>query len=298
MKIREAENYIAAKLECIYPANEAGNISKLVIEHITGLLPAAMNTRKDEDHGTLSLAAIDPFIKRLLNHEPIQYIMNKTWFYGLELFIDASVLIPRPETEELADWVIKDIKKSGLDVFSRNPLRADETSRLKIMDICTGSGCIALALKKAIPLAEVWGCDISEAALNIARRNGSQLDIRVDFQGMNFLDAGQQKLLPSVDVVVCNPPYIPVKDRQTMQPNVLQFEPHVALFVPDEDPLVFYKALAYYGSHRLHDKGCIYMEIHESLAAGVMSIFTKDYEVEVRRDMQGKERMVKAKRRM
>jgi release factor glutamine methyltransferase len=297
MKIREAEKHIATRLATTYPENEAANIAKLLLEHLTGLSRNEIASRKEEAPIALVASTMESYISRLQAHEPIQYIMNKAWFYGLELFIDSSVLIPRPETEELTDWVVKDVKQSGLDVFSRNPLRADETSRLKILDVCTGSGCIALALKKAIPLAEVWGCDISEAALNIARRNGSELDIRVDFQGMNFLDPAQQKLLPSVDIVVCNPPYVPLKDRQSMQANVLQFEPHVALFVPDEDPLVFYKALAYYGSHRLHDKGCIYMEIHESLAAGVMSIFTNDYEVELRKDMQGKERMVKARRR-
>ena len=297
MKIREAEKLIAGNLANIYSTSESENIARLLIEHLTGLPPAQINEKKEEENEKLDPQQIETLTGRLLKHEPIQYLMQKTWFYGLELFVDPCVLIPRPETEELTDWVVKDIKRSGLDVFSKNPVRADETSRLKIIDICTGSGCIALAIKKAVPLAEVWGCDISEAALNIARRNGAEQDIRVDFQGMNFLDPAQQKLLPTVDIAVCNPPYIPFSDRKNMQANVLEFEPHVALFVPDNDALVFYHALAYFGTHRLHDKGCIYMEIHENLGAQVLEIFSKNYEVEIKKDMQGKERMVKARRK-
>ena len=297
MKIREAEKLIAGNLANIYPPNESENMARLLIEHLTGLAPAQINDQKEEENEKLDALKIETLTERLLKHEPIQYLMQKSWFYGLELFVDPCVLIPRPETEELTDWVVKDVKRSGLDVFSKNPVRADETTRLKILDICTGSGCIALAIKKAIPLAEVWGCDISEAALNIARRNGAQLDIRVDFQGMNFLDTAQQKLLPTVDIAVCNPPYIPISDRKTMQANVLEFEPHVALFVPDNDALVFYHALAHFGTHRLHDKGCIYMEIHENLGAQVLEIFSKDFDVIIKKDMQGKERMVKARKK-
>lgn len=297
MKIREAEKLISGNLADVYPFNESEKMARLLIEHLTGLVPAQIQEKIEEENEKLDPAQIESLTTRLLKHEPIQYLMGKTWFYGLELFVDPSVLIPRPETEELTDWVVRDIRRSGMDVFSKNPMRADETSRLKILDICTGSGCIALAIKKAVPLAEVWGCDISEAALNIARRNGAELDIRVDFQGMNFLDPAQQKLLPSVDIAVSNPPYIPYSDRNAMQANVLEFEPHVALFVPDNDALVFYHALEGFGMHRLHDRGCIYMEIHENLGSQVLDIFSKNYEVEIKKDMQGKERMVKARRR-
>ncbi len=221
--------------------------------------------------------------------------MNKAWFYGMELFVDNAVLIPRPETEELVEWIVNDIKASGKDVFERRPTEADETTKLKILDVGSGSGCIALALKKAMPKAEVWGCDVSEKALNVARRNGSALDIRVDFQGVNFLDAAQQKSLPTVDVVVSNPPYIPFKDKEEMNPNVVAHEPHTALFVPDNDALVFYKALAQFGKHRLYKNGSIYMEIHEDLGKNVVDLFHQEgySHIELRKDMQGKERMVR-----
>lgn len=146
-----------------------------------------------------------------------------------------------------------------------------------------------------MPLAEVWGCDISEEALTVARRNGSMLDIRVDFQGVNILDYPQQKLLPSVDIIVSNPPYIPQNEQETMDPNVVQYEPHLALFVPDDDALLFYKAIAHFGKHRLHDGGSIYLEIHENLAEAVVNLFNEEgyTDTVTRKDMQGKERMIR-----
>ncbi|MBA2745973.1 MAG: peptide chain release factor N(5)-glutamine methyltransferase [Flavisolibacter sp.] len=290
----DAESLITEQLLRIYPHNEAENISRLLVEHLTGLSPADIVKNKKQEY-PLDKERIQPFIERLLLHEPIQYIMEKTWFYGMELFVGPAVLIPRPETEELADWVVKDVRSSGVKVFDKLPQDADKTNTLKIMDVCTGSGCIALALKKTMPLAEVWGCDISETALNIARRNGSALDIRVDFQGLDFLDPAQQKRLPSVDIVVCNPPYIPLHEKASIQNNVTDFEPQEALFVADNDPLIFYSALITYGQHRLHEEGRIYMEVHELFAGKVRSIFeAAGYTTEIRKDMQGKERMLRA----
>jgi release factor glutamine methyltransferase len=184
----------------------------------------------------------------------------------MELYVDKNVLIPRPETEELVEWIISDMKASGKDVFIRRSMEADETTQLKILDVGTGSGCIALALKKAVPKAEVWGCDISDEALNVARRNGSALNIRVDFQGVNFLDQKQQKHLPTVDIIASNPPYVPLKDKEQMQPNVVAHEPHTGTLCSRNDPLIFYKAIAEFGKKRLYKNGSIYMEIHEELA--------------------------------
>ena len=198
--------------------------------------------------------------------------LNKRFFplhtqyrpYGMELYVDKSVLIPRPETEELVDWIVKDIKASGKDVFQKAATDADVTKQLKILDVGTGSGCIALALKKTMPKAEVWGCDVSDEALNVARRNGSDLDVRVDFQGIDFLDEAQRKLLPTVDIIVSNPPYIPATEKEHMNANVTTHEPHTALFVPDNDPLVFYKAIIEFSKKRLYDNGSVYLEIHEN----------------------------------
>jgi len=297
MKLFEAEQYVREQLKGIYQEQEAINITDLAIEHVTGLLKTERLSQKQTELSESQFTQLQKDLQRLKLNEPIQYVMNKTWFYGMELYVDKNVLIPRPETEELVEWIISDMKASGKDVFIRRSMEADETTQLKILDVGTGSGCIALALKKAVPKAEVWGCDISDEALNVARRNGSALNIRVDFQGVNFLDQKQQKHLPTVDIIASNPPYVPLKDKEQMQPNVVAHEPHTALFVPDNDPLVFYKALAEFGKKRLYESGRIYMEIHEGLANEVVTLFNKHgySNIELKKDMQGKDRMVRVK---
>ena len=182
-----------------------------------------------------------------------------------------------------------------MDVFDKKATDADVTSQLKILDIGTGSGCIALALKKAMPKAEVWGCDISDEALNVARRNGSSLNIRVDFQGIDFLDKDQQRLLPTVDIIVSNPPYVPLQQKDSMHTNVVNHEPHTALFVPTDNALLFYEAVAQFAKKRLYKNGTIYLEIHENLGEDVVTLFKKEgyQQVELKKDMQGKDRMVR-----
>ncbi|MDB5207264.1 MAG: hypothetical protein JWR72_2339 [Flavisolibacter sp.] len=295
MKVKEAKKWLMERLGTIYDDNESANIALLVLEDCIGFAGTEIMMNKEEEITVNQENKIGKYIERLLQHEPIQYIMNKSWFYGMELYVDKAVLIPRPETEELVDWVVKDMKASGIDVFPKEATDADVTTQLKILDIGTGSGCIALALKKMLPKAEVWGCDTSEEALNVARRNGAALDIRVDFQGANFLDEAQQKFLPTVDIIVSNPPYIPLSDSTAMQQNVVGYEPHIALFVPNDDPLLFYKAIAHFARKRLYENGCIYLEIHEALGEGVISLFKAEgyQNVELRKDMQGKDRMLK-----
>ena len=293
----EAELWLRQRLQTVYDEQESINISSLVMEHVTGLSRMDRLTKKDIPLNVHQLHHLTEIEHRLIKHEPVQYILGKSWFAGMELFVDKGVLIPRPETEELVEWIVNDVKEKGINVFSNDPTEADKTTILKILDIGTGSGCIALALKKKMPKAEVWGCDISEEALNVARRNGAALNIRVDFQGVNFLDEAQQKFLPSVDIIVSNPPYIPHQNKETMHANVLDHEPHTALFVPDNDALVFYKALATFVKKRLHAGGTIYAEIHENLGTEVKKLFEKEgyADVAIKNDMQGKQRMVRIK---
>lgn len=291
-----AEIWLRNEIEPKYDEAEAVNIAGMVMEHVTGCNKMQRLAKKDDPLNVHQLHHLTEIHHRLLQHEPVQYALGEAWFYGLKFFVDRSVLIPRPETEELVDWVIKDVQASGKDVFEKKETEADETTKLKILDVGTGSGCIALSLKHKMLKAEVWGCDVSEDALNIARRNGSELDIRVDFVGLNFLDEAQCKQLPTVDIVVSNPPYIPIAEKETMHANVVQHEPHTALFVPDNDALIFYVALARFGKVRLYPGGAIYAEIHENLGQAVISIFEQEgYKVELRKDMQGKDRMVKAR---
>lgn len=296
MKTGEAENWLRQQLLSVYDASEAANIASLVMEHLTGLPRADRLLQKEEPLNVHQLHHLTEFNQRLQHHEPVQYVLGETWFYGLKLFVEKNVLVPRPETEELVHWIVQDVKASGKDVFERGPYEADKTNSFKILDVGTGSGCIALALKKTMPAAEVWGCDSSEAALNIARRNASELDVRVDFVALDFLSEPEQAQLPSFEIIVSNPPYIPIKEKEELQNNVTRYEPHGALFVPDDDALVFYKALAQFGHRHLNKDGRVYVEIHEHYGNEVVHLFKSEgySQVELRKDMQGKDRMVSA----
>jgi release factor glutamine methyltransferase len=297
MKLLEAEQYIRQKLKYIYDEQEASNITDLFLEYITQLTKTDRVSKKQKELSGTELKQLQQGLERLKLNEPIQYITNRVWFYGMELYVDKNVLIPRPETEELVQWIVDDTKMLGKDVFIRERAEADETTQLKILDVGTGSGCIALALKKAMPKAEVWGCDISEEALNVARRNGSCLNIRVDFQGLNFLNEAQQKSLPTVDIIISNPPYIPLRDKKKMDANVVDHEPHTALFVSDDDSLIFYKAIAAFGKKRLYRNGSIYMEVHEEIGKYVINLFNQNgyIDIELKKDMQGKDRMIRVR---
>ena len=295
MKMAEAEARMKQELLSIYGEGESAAIAAMAMDAISGHERSRRLLLKDEALTAEQQKQFGEYLEKLKAQEPVQYVLNRCWFSDMELYVDPAVLIPRPETEELVDWIIKDVKAAGLDVFSKRNFESDKTKALKILDVGTGSGCIALALKKAMPLAEVWACDVSEEALTVARRNGAALDIRVDFQGVDFLNTAAQKGLPTVDIIVSNPPYVPLRDKKSMNVNVLNHEPHVALFVPDEDTLVFYKAIAEFGHHRLHENGIIYLEIHEELASAVTELFKNSgyKNIEVRKDMQGKDRMVR-----
>ncbi len=298
MKLSDAELYLCQQLSGIYNTGEAKSIAVLALKEISGWSYSEIQFQKGNELTLMQVDKMGKMLERLKTHEPIQYILQKCWFYKMEFFVDHHVLIPRPETEELVDWIVRDVLSSGKNVFDRGAVKADQTSLLKILDVGTGSGCIALSLKKAISRAEVWGCDQSEEAISVARRNGASLNVRADFVVMDFLDELQRKQLPSVDIVVSNPPYVPIKEKDQIDRNVVHFEPPEALFVPDQDALIFYRAIADFGILSLHQKGSMYMEIHEAMAKEVVHLFTsKGYRtIEVRKDMQGKERMVKVER--
>ena len=225
------------------------------------------------------VSRFEAIIARLLTHEPVQYVLNEAWFCGLKFYVDKNVLIPRPETEELVEWIITNCK------FPVN--------ELKILDIGSGSGCIPIALKRRLGKAEVWSCDISEEALKVARLNAGNLGVDVNFIQLDFLSPNQRNQLPSFDIIVSNPPYIPQQQKQQMLRNVLDYEPGAALFVPDNDPLVFYSAIADFGKEHLNEDGNIYVEINEGLGNDTTGAFqSKGYKTEIKKDLQGKERML------
>ena len=296
MNTQEASAWLLQQLRTIYSERESQIIAEWVLEHVTGKQRMNRLAYREQPLTAEQLNRLHEMVQRLLQHEPVQYVLGQAHFYGMMLFVDNTVLIPRPETEELVQWMVKEVTMMDAGAATKKPGTADKTKSLKILDVGTGSGCIALALKKELPLAEVWGCDTSDAALNVARRNGAMLNIRVDFQQADFLDEAQWNSLPDVDLLVSNPPYIPQNEITAMALNVLKHEPHTALFVPDDNPLLFYEALAQFGKKKLRPGGAVYAEISENKGAAVVQLFQKAMyaQVQLKKDMQGKDRMIKA----
>ncbi len=291
MTIHQAYQQLLAQLYAMYEHREAANIGNWVIEHVTGQTKIERIVYKDLPVSNEQLFLLQRITNELLEHKPVQYVLNEAWFAGMKFYVDENVLIPRPETEELVQWMVEENAKARSQ-RSNNI----EHSTFNIIDIGTGSGCIPIALKKNLPDANVSAVDVSVGALMVAKQNAGAQHTAIHFMQLDFLDETQWVLLNHYDIVVSNPPYIKQSEDNIMSKNVLKYEPRNALFVPDEDALVFYKALAKFGSQHLVAGGSIYMEINEALGKNVTELFTLEgySNVTLRKDMQGKDRMVKA----
>lgn len=251
------------------------------MEYITGSGKAERMIYKNEAITPAEEKQVLEFTERLVLHEPVQYVLNQSWFCNLKFYVDKNVLIPRPETEELVEWIITNCK-----------FPVDE---LRILDIGTGSGCIPISLKRRIRKADVWAIDISEAALEVAKRNATTLGTAVNFLALDILNEKQWSQLPQFDIIVSNPPYIPEKDKGQMHPNVLKYEPGTALFVPDDDPLLFYNAITRFAKQHLTKDGLLYFEIHEDLGKATTDmLLAEGFTPALKKDMQEKDRMVRS----
>lgn len=231
-------------------------------------------------------ALLEKILDRLLTGEPVQYVTGWAPFYGYMLEVTPDVLIPRPETEELVYEVLHHpafAKKGGL----------------RVLDVGTGSGCIAVALARQRPEWEIHAIDLSEKALEVARRNAENLGVSVAFRQMDVRDESQWGALPEFDIIVSNPPYIPPSERAHLDPHVFHYEPELALFAPEEDPLLFYRILRKLGESKLHAGGWLFAEINALRAPDTLSVFTTDAwtETEILDDLQGKPRILVAQRK-
>ena len=284
MTIRHILSEIHRQLAGQYPATEIESFIRILFRHYLNMTPAQIHLSQNNELpaaiGQQILTAID----ELKKYRPIQYILGVTEFYGLPFTVTPDVLIPRPETEELVDWIVH---------------KYDRDAQLSIVDIGTGSGCIAVALAVNFPNANVRAVDISGAALTVARQNALKNKVKVNFLQEDILKDGLTGFeSDSLDVVVSNPPYVRLSDQQQMQPNVLQYEPHSALFTPGDDPLIFYRRIAALGIKCLKKQGKIFFEINETFPAEVADIL-KQYnysDIVSRKDINGKWRMVSAQR--
>ncbi|WP_413668172.1 peptide chain release factor N(5)-glutamine methyltransferase [Mucilaginibacter sp. Mucisp86] len=268
----------------VYDTNETEAVTLLVVAEVTGLSRASIKAFPEKELVAEQAAQIKNILTELKTGKPIQYIFGVTEFYGLPFKVNHYVLIPRPETEELVEWIIEGerLKVKG--------------ERFSVLDIGTGSGCIAISLKKNLSNADVSAIDISEGALQTAKENALLNKVEVNFIHANILNIDPGNGITKYNIIVSNPPYVTLEDKKQMHSNVTDFEPHTALFVPEHDPLVFYRAIANFALKSLMDNGLLYFEINENLGNETVQLLAdKGFKnIELRKDMSGRDRMIKA----
>ncbi|HJH66002.1 MAG TPA: peptide chain release factor N(5)-glutamine methyltransferase [Bacteroides mediterraneensis] len=273
--------HIKKELSSFYAEGEASAMAKWISSDILHLSTMELYTGKDMNFSTKEWKEVEDILARLKQREPLQYILQEAPFCGLSFHVEKGVLIPRPETEELVEWIVSDCQKAG---------------KVRILDIGTGSGCIPVALAERLPEAEVASCDISAEALRVAAVNVKRYGGKVTLFQADIL----QDELPDcrVDVLVSNPPYITESERGEMEANVLDWEPELALFVPDTDPLCFYRRIARKGFDWLTEGGALYFEINRAYGAETVRMLEEcGYrDIALRKDLSGNDRMIKAVR--
>ena len=291
--IDEVYNGFVEQLKTIYDEREANNIADWVFESIAKNKRLDRITNRQKVLNNSTIQKLNNALQHLLRHKPVQYILGEAWFYKMKLKVNEHVLIPRPETEELVEWVVEEVRSTKYDV--RCTKLTTDNSQLTILDIGTGSGCIAIALKRELQKAELSAIDISNDALLVAKQNAADQNEEINFLQLDFLNERDWSLLPSFDFIVSNPPYIPENEKSKLAKNVVDHEPDVALFVTDNDPFIFYKKFASFADNHLKEKGKIFVEVHEDYSKGVQKIFEeKNFKIEIKKDIYGKDRMVKA----
>lgn len=275
------KTHFTRELQEAYPISEVNSFFYLLTEAYLNRnrLQIALDPMMEMDGA--KVAKFENALQRLKQYEPIQYILGKTSFFGMDFQVNQNVLIPRPETEELVSWVLEDVGKDS------------SLSRKKILDIGTGSGCIAVSLAKNLPEASVFALDISNAALETAQQNATQNKVHIEFIQADILHT--EKLPHDFDVIVSNPPYVRHLEKDEMQRNVLEHEPASALYVEDDDPLIFYRKIAELAENNLAKRGAVYVECNQYLAKETEQIFLKNgFKTELRKDIFGNDRMLKA----
>ena len=277
-RIEDILKFALQELEGIYSENEIKQMTYNLITHFCNIPKTSILANNQQAVLESELLKMNFAIKDLKKEKPLQYIMGYTDFYNIKVNLNHKVLIPRPETEELVDMIIKENK---------------ERKELKIADLGCGSGAIALAIKKNIPQSEVWAFDIDDEAINQTKKNAKSLNLDINIEKKDLLNDNFSNY--NFDIIVSNPPYVMEKEKSLMRDNVLNHEPHQALFVKDEDPLIFYQAIERIAQKNLNSKGKLYMEINESLSESTKNVF-KDYNTSIIKDLFGKFRFISAEK--
>ena len=281
MKIGELEEHFALELEQLYDKDEAKALFALAAEQVFDLPILKLRMIDGLDTDFIHLQKLLSILNDLMIGKPIQHILEEAYFYGSVFKVNQHVLIPRPETEELVDWIISDSK-------------LNLQNELAILDIGTGSGCIPISLKKYLPKSIISTLDISSEAIKVAKENAEAIGVQIQFINT---DVNEYQTEDKFDVIVSNPPYIRDLEKKEMHQNVLSYEPHLALFVTDENPLIFYRVIADFAKSNLKNNGQLYFEINEYLGKEMVEMLVEKgfKNIELKQDMQGKDRMIKAK---
>lgn len=281
MKIKQYRTYFIQELSPFYDAYEAESFFYLILEDRHKLRQIDLALNHELNFSEINIATWSIFLDQLKKEVPVQYLLGKTNFYGLDFEVNENVLIPRPETEELVEWIINE-----------NSIR-DKSKKLKILDIGTGSGCIAISLAKNLPDAEVCAIDVSKKALEIAKRNAGNNNVEVTFMFQDILEL--EALKYNFDIIVSNPPYVRNLEKKEIKKNVLDYEPHLALFVEDNDALIFYRKIAALAQKNLLKNGQLYFEINQYLGNEMTDLLGKMNfkNIELRKDIYDNDRMIK-----
>lgn len=281
MTLFELRNKFNTKLAHIYPKSEIESLFSLVLQDLFGIDKASIILNGNE--AFLESKKVLSVLNRLEHKEPVQHIIGKTTCYDLTFKVNSEVLIPRPETEELIDWIIKDVKAKH------------KTGKITILDIGTGSGCIAISLAKNIPNAEVWALDISKKGLLVAKENAIINKVAIHFMEQDILNT--KTLAHTFDILVSNPPYVRLQEKELIHENVKNFEPKLALFVTDNNPLIFYDKISKLALKHLNTHGSLYFEMNQYLAKETVMLLKNNgfTAISLRKDFLNNYRMIKAK---
>lgn len=277
--VKSVVEYFHLQLDAIYPKQEVDSFAFLSFNHYKGFTRSALIIKGNERLSESELLSFIRVVKRLKQSEPIQYILGETEFYGLNFKVNKAVLIPRPETEELVDWIIKSHENENLDIF----------------DIGTGSGCIPVSLKMNISHSRVKAIDISQEALEVAKKNADLNKTEVEFTQLDISDENEWERLGKYDIIVSNPPYVLESEKELMEKNVLGYEPEIALFVKEDSPLVFYQHILKFAQTHLKDGGNIYFELNEKLGQSLIELCSSFgfSTCELKKDLRDKDRMLR-----
>ena len=281
MNYSQIKKIFHQQLKEIYIENEIDSLFFIALEYVTSISKIEYILQKEEEISEEKLIELKFILEELTKNKPIQYITKNAYFYGLNFYVNEKVLIPRQETHELVDWVLMSVTHS---------------KPIKILDIGTGSGCIAITLKKNLPLSEVFAIDISNEAIQVAQKNANNNEVEINFLQKNILEINDLK--SNFDIIISNPPYVRELEKLEMAPNVLDNEPHLALFVPDNNPLLFYEKITEIALKNLTEDGMLFFEINQYLSAETKKMIeNKGFKnVTLRKDLQENYRMVLAKK--